>query len=426
MSALLIAGCTGNNSPAPSAGPTDSTPAVQVKPEPEKPATVKIYIAAGYFNDEDLEKLIYKPVREKAPHIKLERREGDVNTLLASGDIPDLTVTHNGKLLEYADLGLVSDLTELTKSRKFDLDRFDPMIINSLKLDGKLVALPYAVNFTALYYNKDIFDKFGVTYPKDGITWSEAIELAKKLTREDAGTKYRGIDPESISRLTRVLGVDSVDYKTNKAIVNNENWRSIFNIYKEVFSIPGNMPLVGNILSNPGYNEFFNAKTLAMYASHNHLSTLKEAEKNGLNWDVAQYPSMPGKPGISSDVDAHVFSISAQSKQKEAAMRVIEIITSDEVQTVMTRQSARVSPLKNTSITSQFAVDYGNVKGKNLAGIFKGRRIEAPIRSKYVANGLTIAGKHLTEYVNGNKDINSALRDTEEEINKFIATQVNK
>lgn len=425
MFGLLLAGCGGNEQGG--AQGEAPTPAKEVeKMEPEKPVTLKVHIPVGWFTDDEMQKLIYEPLKKKAPHITLERREGDVNKLLAAGDIPDLIVTHSGTMLQYAELGIMSDLNELVQLKKFDLNRFDPAVINTLKMDGKLMALPYAVNFTALYFNKDIFEKFGVPFPKDGMTWDDAIDLAKRVTREDAGTKYRGIDPETISRLSRVLGIDNVDYKSNKATVVNDGWKTVFDIYKKVFSIPGNMPSTGNILGNPGYNEFFTVKTLAMYPSVNRFPAIKNAEITGLNWDVAQYPSMPGKPGIGTDVDAHIFAITAGSKHREAAMNVIEIVTSDELQMTMTRETARLSPLKDPSFSSAFAADFGIAEGKNIAGIFKSRRIEAPIRSMYLTNANKIVEKYVKEYVEGVKDLNTALRSAEEEIDKYIATQAGK
>ncbi|NOU90117.1 extracellular solute-binding protein [Paenibacillus sp. LMG 31460] len=43
-----------------------------------------------------------------------------------------------------------------------------------------------------LYYNKDIFDKFGISYPRNGMTWDEVYDLAKKLNRTEDGISYRG------------------------------------------------------------------------------------------------------------------------------------------------------------------------------------------------------------------------------------------
>jgi stress response protein SCP2 len=44
--------------------------------------------------------------------------------------------------------------------------------------------------------------------------------------------------------------------------------------------------------------------------------------KNGLNWDVVQYPSYKEKPNTYGYVDAHLMMLTKQSKYKDQAMQV--------------------------------------------------------------------------------------------------------
>jgi ABC-type glycerol-3-phosphate transport system substrate-binding protein len=67
-----------------------------------------------------------------------------------------------GELFAY---DLMTDITPLVKQTATDLNQV-------ASDDGWLVGIPFTQQFSALYYNKDIFDKFGVSYPKDGMTWS--------------------------------------------------------------------------------------------------------------------------------------------------------------------------------------------------------------------------------------------------------------
>lgn len=73
-------------------------------------------------------------------------------------------------------------MKDLIKRHNIDLSRFEPSIISALEKmsGGGLYGLPLYNDRMALYYNKDIFDKFGVPYPKDGMTWDEVIELSIK------------------------------------------------------------------------------------------------------------------------------------------------------------------------------------------------------------------------------------------------------
>jgi multiple sugar transport system substrate-binding protein len=58
--------------------------------------------------------------------------------------------------------------------------------------DGGTYGMPVSTTSGALFHNKDLFDKFGVPYPKDGMTWDVLYELAKKMTRNEGGVQYKG------------------------------------------------------------------------------------------------------------------------------------------------------------------------------------------------------------------------------------------
>lgn len=58
----------------------------------------------------------------------------------------------------------------------------------------KIYGLPIAMINASIYYSKDIFDKFALPYPKNGMTIDETYELAKRMTRLDNGVQYRGFE----------------------------------------------------------------------------------------------------------------------------------------------------------------------------------------------------------------------------------------
>ena len=60
-------------------------------------------------------------------------------------------------------------------------------------MDGKSSFLTKDYSPLAIYYNKDLFDKAGVPYPKDGWTWEDFQDTAVKLT-------YGAVAPRSVWR----------------------------------------------------------------------------------------------------------------------------------------------------------------------------------------------------------------------------------
>ncbi|CAG7622836.1 hypothetical protein PAESOLCIP111_02449 [Paenibacillus solanacearum] len=384
-----------------------------------EPVTLNI-LASAY--QVDFETMLIDPVKKKYPNITLNLiatgTGKNIQDLVVAGNTPDLFTGYTGMMPTLKQLDLLDNIDPLIRKFRLDLDRYEPGVIDAIRMSGnnnELSGLPFNLQLNALYYNKDIFDRFGVPYPKDGMTWDDAIELAKKLTRTESGILYRGLDPESMTRIFYPRSINIVDPKTTLAAVNNEQWRTVFDLGKRILSIPGNERKESSPI-----NEFRKSKTLAMLPSYNFLSDMKEAGETGLNWDVAQYPSYKDRPNTYGMVDPWIMFVAKTSKHKEAAMQVLEVLTSDEVMLQMSRNTAKLPPLKNPEMKKALGENMPFLKGKSMASIFKSRPAPNPSFTKYDADAQKLLEASFWDYVKDKKDMNTALRDAEEAINRII------
>ena len=71
---------------------------------------------------------------------------------------------------------LANQLVDLTEATKDVVGAHFPSIVESQTVDGKLVALPIFTDAPALYYRKDLLDKYGAKVPT---TWAELADTAK-------------------------------------------------------------------------------------------------------------------------------------------------------------------------------------------------------------------------------------------------------
>jgi multiple sugar transport system substrate-binding protein len=75
-------------------------------------------------------------------------------------------------------------------------DNIDLAVYNGLAerfvIDEKLVALPASVGYYVLYYNKSIFDRAGIPYPSNDMTWDEWESLAARVTSGNGSNKVYG------------------------------------------------------------------------------------------------------------------------------------------------------------------------------------------------------------------------------------------
>jgi ABC-type glycerol-3-phosphate transport system substrate-binding protein len=120
--------------------------------------------------------------------------------------------------------------------------------------------------------------------------------------------------------------------------------------------------------------------------------------------------------------DMHIISVSKTSKYKEEAMKVLEVLFSDETQMIATKKTGRISPLKDPKFQKAFGEEMPLLKGKHLESIFKSKPAPAPRFSIHYGKTNLMLEKQFQEYVDGKKDVNTALRNAEEEINQYIMT----
>jgi len=178
---------------------TDKDAATEKTPEPAeeaKPVKLTVMPVSVGISEEDFKLLFTDPVKAKYPNITVELFKGPdgagLEELIAAKNTPDMMLIWNGAMPSVKRFELFQDITPYMEKQGVDVNRFEPVVIDTVKSvsdNGELYGLPFAMQLNALYYNKDIFDKFGVQYPTDGMTWDQVTELAKKVTgKVDGGT----------------------------------------------------------------------------------------------------------------------------------------------------------------------------------------------------------------------------------------------
>jgi ABC-type glycerol-3-phosphate transport system substrate-binding protein len=423
VSIAAVTGCSGGT-PSDS-DDADAKTAVQKSGNPKEQVTITVLTVKDRMPEADFKLLITDPVKKKYPNIDvvpLFGGTGKLDAILTGSDAPpDLVMFWNGEMQHYVDRNMILDMRGLIKETNFDLNRYQPNVIGGTQgPGGEIFGLPYHMNVNAMYYNKDLFDKFGLSYPKDGMFWEDVYDLSRALTRTVDGVQYLGYHFDNFYRVHAPLSLNQADDKLGKATVNNDQWKKPITVMKTLREI-SNYKL-GNMRK-----QFMEDKTLAMGGSVVELLPLmEEPTKAGLNWEVAQYPSYKERPNTSGYMDLHAVGITTLTKNKDVAMTVIDTFLSDEVQLMNVRQKARVSPFKDKKFVEQYAKDApAFMQGKNVQSIFKSNPAPVPAGgvSKYYTKVNPVFVKYVNEVADGKKDMNTALREAEDAMNQVIALE---
>lgn len=424
LAATLAAGCSGTGAKQPAAG--------QAPVQVQDPVSLTLFRYYAGLTEQEFNQYIAEPIKAKFPYVTINyvsaktTNASELEQMLASGDPADLIFTSNYSLPVVIKTGLAETLNESMKATGATLDRFEPSVVDALAkygTTGNTYAVPFSLNFAALLYNKDIFDRFGAPYPKEMSTWDDILELSKKLTRTDGATQFRGIIMPSVKQVGDQLSLTYADKEQHKATLYNDQWKNVFEFMAPFYAIPG---ASDNGKTPAALKTFIEDRTVAMNAEwiSNAIGPLTELEKSGqpLNWGMTTYPSFKSSPGVGRAVDFHLMTVSKTSKHKQLAYEILNELAGEKVQTAMTR-NGRLTVLNNEAIQKQFGSELPVMKGKDLSAALKSKPARMVPPTDYDVISSTFLAQGLSSMLANKKDLNTALRDAQEAADKKIAEE---
>ncbi|TMV50039.1 extracellular solute-binding protein [Paenibacillus mesophilus] len=418
----LLAGCSG--------GQTSGSEGKKQTEAPQAPVKLIVYTYSSSLTDAEFQQYFVEPVQRKYPHISftLINRNGDENTpekLMATGTYPDILLVSNIYIGMFNQLGMNMDLSEMVQKTKMNVSKFDPGAMDAIRQFGtksQLFAIPFSMNYGMTAYNKDIFDQFGVSYPKDKMTWNEMLDLGKKLTRKEKGISYIGIDPGPVDQMKEQYSLPYVDEKQEKPVINTDGYQKLFSLLKQFYEVPG---YIGDKAKfDYGRNAFVKDRNLAMLPTWGNgvLGTLEETAQQGvqLNWDLVTQPVFADRPDYGRPANMPVFMVFPKSPNKDAAFRVIETLVSDEVQTALNKKG-RLTVLNDENIKKQFASELKSFQGKNVQAVFKLKQAPGTVLTDYDVELKKIVQEAAKDMAQNGKDVNTALREAQDKAVKKMA-----
>ncbi|EFW36788.1 ABC transporter, solute-binding protein [Treponema phagedenis F0421] len=224
------------------------------------------------------------------------------------------------------------DLEDFAKNANYEATANAGLIAACRKAgEGKLKSIPYQPNIFAIFYNKAIFDQAGVTaVPK---TWEELDAACQKI--KNAGFVPITNDDAYITclfgyHMSRING-----YEKTEAIVKGNQWDdpSVAETAKAYadFAKKGYFsPNIGANVWPAGQNQELAMGTAAMYLNGSWLpNEVISMTGDDFEWGCFSYPAVAnGHDGVeASNFGAQVFAINKNSKNAEAAFKLITYIT---------------------------------------------------------------------------------------------------
>jgi len=296
---------------------------------------------------------IFSEFEKRNPGIRVKRMHiaSDYNaklqTMMAANRAPDVFYMLSQDCRDYMNKGALMDLKPmLDRSRVIRYSDFFPDTVRQFRIGDGLYALSYDWSPCVVFYNRTFFDEAGVPYPRQGWTWADFLDAAKKLTvRDSAGRVVRYGTLQMPGWAWRQWIVQSGGRTFNDALD-----RCIIDSPDNVEAMQFAYDLTGKHHVAPPANDsdvepsiYFMSGRVAMVLSYRwfitHLDPLKRYE-----WGIGPTPRGPVRANYSGAVG---FAMSSQCRKPRAAWKLIEYLCGPEGQAAFVESRWGVPTLRS-------------------------------------------------------------------------------
>lgn len=253
---------------------------------------------------------------------------------LAAGTGPDVWLCDGVLVDQYAANGFALDLTDYIAAMPNPQNYFG--IENNRDPNGRIWAFPQGIQSSALFYNKEHFDKAGVAYPTDKWTLNDLRAIAKKLTT-DANNDgvpevygYRSFNhiTEGWSSIIRSFGGGMLDDQRRNSRFNDPNTIAALQYMVDMILVDRVSPPATT--SGP-FNWFPNQ--LVSMQTGLYVRT-DGANKAGIDYDVTVVPSGPAGRFNPVIINSWVINSHTSKAKQDAAWAWVQFFASEKAQQI--------------------------------------------------------------------------------------------
>jgi multiple sugar transport system substrate-binding protein len=354
----LLAACGGAAAPAPTAAPAQVEPtkgavAPTAAPKPSGPQKLRLSVWADVQDAAVYSQMLLNFMgKQKGTEVTMEQYPGDyyakIQANFAAGDPADVLYFQGWIMQAYAENEVIMPLDDMIGSADLGSKFYKGTNYENLtKWHGKTYMTPTDVGSLAILYNKDLFDKRGVPYPKKGWKWEDFQAAIQKLSFEEGGVKYYGWAQaggwngsygrvDAFIRRNGYLEWDQV-IEPKKALWVNPDVTDtlqflIYDAIKNNWSPSPDVTTGGGVGVDTGRCAMVFEGPWYIPRLWGDLATMKD--KGGINFDAAEPPvGTLGKNTTFGHVHGHC--IATATKNVSGATELIKYVLSDEGQTVV-------------------------------------------------------------------------------------------
>ncbi len=237
-------------------------------------------------------------------------------------DVPGYTTLVNKGVLEPLDDWIAKDGVDLSQYGG---------ITDQVTVDGKLYELPFRSDFWVLFYNKDVFDNAGVSYPTNDMTFDQYDALARSVTNTTPGEEVYGAHYHTWRSAVQLFGI--LDGKNSIVDGNYEFLKPYYEMILKQQEDGVCQDYATLKTSSLHYSGAFAQGNVAMMNMGSwFIPTLIEKIKTGeygaevANWGIVKYPHAEGVEPGSTLATITCLSVPTSAPHKDLAWEFVKFV----------------------------------------------------------------------------------------------------
>ncbi len=296
----------------------------------------RLGVTVGYitYTAEDYQDKTYDDVA-------LDRARNDMDDLYLLNPDVIQALGDEGKLMDLSGLACVENLRDVVKKAN--------------TVDGKLVAIPQEVVAYGLFVNKDMFDSYSLELPETPEEFLECCRVFKESGIETpVGANRWWLETFVLAQAYADLynggnteaEIASLNSGENKY---SDYLRPGFEFLQEMIDqgyIDAEKALVSEAIEGER-EDFLAGKTPIVIAYWGAANTETAYGKTDFNMQVIGFPSSRGQIPV---IPMTGYGVGVNAEHAEDAMKVLEVILSDEALRVYAETNRVISPSKNVEV----------------------------------------------------------------------------
>lgn len=346
---------------------------------------------------------------------------------MLKGKTPDVFMVLTDDFDKYSSIGVLKNLGLLiAQDKDFEVDDYYSTTLDTGKYLGTQYALPYETVPELMFVNKSLLERDGISVPNNNWTWNDFYNICSEVTQDldkDGAIDQFGVYDytweEAVysdgAQLFNNVGTEA--YFTDQKVLDSINFIKKLYVLNKETSVTRNDFDKGNVAFMPLlFSDYRTYKTFPY----------KLKKYTNFEWDCVALPSGPDGDNTST-VNTLLMGISQNTKQEKLSWEFLKLLTYDKnIQMDIFNYSQGISVLRNVTQSDEAE----NILQKNMESSSKAidnsmldrvidKGIIEPKFKKY-NDAMTLADSEITKIIEENKNIDSAMKTLQRDINSYL------